>query len=48
MSASFFPYVVAGLELCAAAVYVYYGNWRFAIVWAGVGIANVAFAGARP
>ena len=43
-----FPYAVAALELAAAAVYVVYGNWRFAIVWAGVGIANFAFAGARP
>lgn len=39
-----FPYAVASLELCAAAVHCYYGNYRVAIVWFGVGIANLAFA----
>ena len=43
-----FPYAIAVLELCAAVVYAMNGNWRFAIVWAGVGIANIAFAGATP
>ena len=43
-----FPYAVSALELCAAGVYCYYHNWRFAIVWAGVGIANAAFAGTKP
>ncbi len=43
-----FPYVVASLELLAALVYCGYHNWRFAIIWAGVGIANLAFAGAKP
>ena len=43
-----FPLAVAVLELCAAAVYLYYGEWRLAIVWLGVGIANLAFMGAMP
>lgn len=43
-----FPYAVAVLELGAAAVYAYHHNWRFAIIWCGVGIANLAFAGAKP
>lgn len=42
-----FPYTVSLLELLAAAVYVYYHNWRLAIIWAGVGIANVAFSGIK-
>jgi hypothetical protein len=42
-----FPYAVAVLELCAAAVYVYYGEWRLVIIWTGVGIANMAFAGVK-
>jgi hypothetical protein len=40
-----FPYLVAGGELTAGVVYAYYGEWRLAIVWIGVGIANLAFAG---
>lgn len=40
-----FPYAVAALELCAAGVYAWHRDWRLAIVWAGVGIANLAFAG---
>lgn len=43
-----FPYLVGTLEIMAAIVYAYHHNWRFAIVWLGVGIANFAFAGARP
>ena len=39
-----FPYAVAVLELCAAAVHLYFRNYRAAIVWLGVGIANLAFA----
>lgn len=42
-----FPYAVAAFELAAAAVYICYCEWRLAIIWAGVGIANVAFAGIR-
>ncbi len=43
-----FPYAVAILELGAAAVFTYKHNWRFAIIWFGVGVANFAFAGAKP
>lgn len=43
----FFPYTVAVLELCAGGVYVYYRDWRLAIVWTAVGIANLAFAGIK-
>lgn len=42
-----FPFAVAVLEMGAAAVYGYYGNWRLAIVWAGVSVANFAFAGVK-
>lgn len=42
-----FPLAVAALELCAAVVYVYYRDWRLAIIWCGVGIANMAFAGMK-
>lgn len=42
-----FPYAVAALELCAGAVYLYQHEWRLAIVWVGVGIANFAFAGIK-
>lgn len=43
----FFPYAVAALELCAGAVYLYHREWRLAIVWAGVSVANFAFAGIK-
>lgn len=43
----FFPYAVAGLELAAGLVYGFHREWRLAIVWVGVGIANVAFAGIK-
>lgn len=43
-----FPYTVAVLEVAAGIVFACKGNWRFAIVWLGVGIANFAFAGAKP
>lgn len=39
-----FPYAVAVLEISAAIVHAYYGNWRVAIIWFGVGVANFAFA----
>lgn len=42
-----FPYAVAVLELGAAVVYGWHGEWRLRIVWAGVGIANLAFAGLK-
>lgn len=31
------------LQTCAAASYAYEGDWRQAIVWAGVAISNVAY-----
>ncbi len=40
-----FPYTVAVLELCAGAVYGWKGDYRLAVVWIAVGIANAAFAG---
>lgn len=43
----FFPYLVALTELLAGAVYLYHREWRLAIVWFGVGIANSAFAGVK-
>jgi hypothetical protein len=43
----FFPYAVAVLELAAGGVYLWHREWRLAIVWFGVGLANVAFAGVR-
>lgn len=42
-----FPYTVAVLEVLAAAVYVWHKDWRLAIVWGAVGVANFAFAGVR-
>lgn len=39
-----FPYAVAVMELMAAIVHLAYGNYRVALIWAGVGIANLAFA----
>jgi hypothetical protein len=42
-----FPYTVATLELAAGAVYLAHREWRLAIVWFGVGIANMAFAGIK-
>jgi hypothetical protein len=42
-----FPYCVAVLEGAAALVYLYHHQWRLAIVWAGVSVANFAFAGVR-
>ena len=42
-----FPYLVAALQLCAAIVYCYYAEWRLAIVWAGVAVANLALAGIK-
>lgn len=42
-----FPYAVAVLELAAAVVYGAHHDWRLTIVWAGVGIANLAFAGIK-
>jgi hypothetical protein len=42
-----FPYCVAVLEIAACLVYLWAHEWRLALVWAGVGIANFAFAGIR-
>ena len=44
---SFFPYTLAALELSAAIVYAVKGDYRLAIVWAGVGVSNAAFAGIK-
>jgi hypothetical protein len=43
----FFPYLIAVLEIVAGGVYLYHREWRLAIVWASVGIANLAFAGIK-
>lgn len=42
----FFPYTVAGLELCAGVNYLLHKDWRGAIIWLGYGIAAIALAGA--
>ena len=42
-----FPYAVAALQLCAGLVFLYRHEWRFAIVWLSLAIANAAFAGMR-
>lgn len=42
-----FPYAVVALELLAGFVYLYHKEWRLAVVWVGVGIANFAFAGIK-
>lgn len=42
-----FPYTIAVLEILAAIVHCTYGNYRVAIIWAGVGIASLAFAKMR-
>ena len=42
-----FPYAVAILEVCAAAVYLYHHEWRLALVWSGYGLAAWAFAGIK-
>ena len=44
---SVLPYLVAILQVCASAVYLYQHHWRLAIVWVGVGVANAALAGLR-
>ena len=41
------PYAVAVMEAIAGIVYLYHHEWRLAIVWVGVSIANGAFAGIR-
>ncbi len=41
------PYAVAVMEAVAGAVYLYHHEWRLSIVWFGVAIANMAFAGIR-
>ena len=43
----FFPYAVAALEIAAGIVYACNREWRLAIVWFLVGLANVAFAGIK-
>ncbi len=43
----YLPYAVAVLEAGASLVYLCHAEWRLAIVWAGVSIANFAFAGIR-
>ncbi len=40
----FFPTTVALLQLCAATVYLYSGDYRLSIVWLGVAISNSALA----
>ena len=45
ISVQFFPYLVSVLGLAAGVVYLWHREWRLAIVWIGVGIANAAFAG---
>lgn len=47
MSIQFFPYAVCILEALAGIVYLYHHEWRLAIVWIGVAVANGAFAGIR-
>jgi hypothetical protein len=42
-----FPYTIAVLEILAGIIYACKGGWRFAIIWFCVGIANLAFAGAK-
>jgi len=42
-----FPYAVAVLELAAGVVYLFHAEWRLAIVWVAVGVANMAFAGIK-
>lgn len=41
------PYAVATLQLCAALVYLSRGEYRLAIIWAGVSLSNAALAGIR-
>ena len=43
----YLPYAVAILELGAGVVYLLYQEWRLAIIWLGVGVANAAFAGIK-
>jgi hypothetical protein len=43
----FFPYTVAVLEIAAGLVYLWHREWRLAIVWFAVGVANGAFAGIK-
>ena len=43
----FFPYSVAALEAAAGLVYLWHHEWRLAIVWFGVAVANGAFAGIK-
>lgn len=47
MTGGVFIYATAGLELSAALTYVAQGHYRLAIVWAGVAVSNLAFAGVR-
>jgi hypothetical protein len=42
-----FPYAVAVLETGAALVYLYQGNWRLTILWAGYAVAAYALAGVK-
>lgn len=42
-----FPYLIAVLEIVAGAVYIYKDGYRFGLIWFCVGVANLAFAGAK-
>jgi hypothetical protein len=42
-----FPYAVAVLDLGAAAVYLYRGELRLALLWFCYGIASAALAGVK-
>lgn len=41
------PYLIAALQAGASLVYLIKGEWRLAIIWIGVGVANMALAGIR-
>ena len=41
------PYLVSALELGAGIVYLWHKDYRLAIVWVAVGVANAAFAGIK-
>lgn len=42
-----FPYLVVTLQGCAGGVYVWQGQWRNAVVWVSVAVANFALAGLK-
>jgi hypothetical protein len=45
--AQIFVYTIAFLELAAGIAYYFQGNTRMAIVWASVGLGNVAMGGIK-